>query len=385
MSEPGRRLLLFTVSRLDEVLAKGNIWYVRHYEAYFERVDVAYLYGDSPRELTQGATRLTSIGARGRFWRSLLLAPWHLYRFARREHPTYYLTADVVFSWWTALLLRWFLGAQVVLMPVSLPEEVYRNSRRSMSGVPIWLERLFLKLSFAAAAKIIASKNGEAQVLWLSAEPRAATKLQVLPATVEEFPTREFFVAAESAKTDRAMVADPVRLLYVGRLHPEKLTRGLIDLVARLRAMGIRAVLRIAGDGPDRPAMEADASTRGVSDAVVWLGYLPNEQLAGEYRDADIFVSTITGTALREAGLCGLPIVAFDADWVKQLLRHEETALLVPVGDIAALASQVARAVNDAALRVKVARNFAALARSRWSLAHVPSSLALAFSDLSRS
>jgi glycosyltransferase involved in cell wall biosynthesis len=61
--------------------------------------------------------------------------------------------------------------------------------------------------------------------------------------------------------------------------------------------------------------------------------------------------------SMLEAMAAGLPTVAHDLVPVREVHGNEETALLVPLGDRAALASALQRLVNDAALRSKLGRN----------------------------
>ena len=111
-----RRLLLFSVVRLEDMLAKGNVWYVRHYEKYFDEVHVVYLFGEKGQSYSQGQTHLTSIaGSFGGSAFDLLLAPYRLLLFARKIKPSSYLTADIVFTWWTSLFVRIMLNARIVL------------------------------------------------------------------------------------------------------------------------------------------------------------------------------------------------------------------------------------------------------------------------------
>lgn len=359
-------LLFFGFSRLDEMLRKGNVWYVRHYESYFDRVFVVYLSGEPHEPVVRGKTTLISLGTGNGFF-NLLYAPFRLLAFARARKATSFLTADIVFSWWTGLLLRWVAGARVVLAPVCIPEEIYRSTGRSLSGLPIAIERLLLRLSYGAAERIIMGVNSDASLAWLRSGRSTRRKLHVVPATVEEFPSPDFYEALNRIPFAGHPVSDPARLLYVGRLHHEKLVQGLPDLLAQLVAQGTRACLVIAGDGPERPRMEALAKELGVDHLIEWKGFVPNADLVDEYRRADVFLSTVTGTALREAGLCGLPVVAYEVDWARHLLKHERTALLVPPGDARAMAQAVRRVLTDAPLRLHIADSFAQEARQRWN------------------
>lgn len=373
-----RRLLLFGTTKLSDMLEKGNVWYVRHYEEYFDEVYVVYLLGGPKREVSQGNTHLISVGGT-RTWLDLVLAPIRLWRAARRLRPTSYLTADIVFGWWTSLWIRLFSRARIVLMPVSLPEEIYKSTGASTSGLPISIERFFLRLSFVAADRVLISENGDAQRDWIMGDRIAARKIKIVAATVEEFPSPAFYRAANPEEEGRPDAGATSNLLYVGRLHPEKRSMDLIDMMGLLREKGITAHLNIAGDGPDRERMEMRARERGIQDNVTFLGPVPNESLVPLYHAADVFVSTVTGTALREAGLLGVPVVAYDMDWVKMLLRDGETALMAPAGDVHALSERVATALSDPALRKRVASAFSEEAHRRWPRSNVRKGLEQTF------
>lgn len=376
-------LLLFNVMKLEDMIAKGNVWYVRHYESYFDRVEVAYLYGAYPEPVHRGKTRLVALGSTGRFWKNILLSPVRLLKHARQIHATHYLTADIVFSWWTSILLRWLDGARVVLMPVCIPEEIYGSTGRSLSGLPLWVERQLLRISYWTANRIIMGENSHASLDWLRNDPGTRHKLQVVPATVEEFPSAEFYDGLRDGPTDVPQGESNgfPRLLYVGRLHHDKMVMGLIEMLSYLEKDGVVTRLVIAGDGPEREAMKRRADELGVSDSIEWLGFVLSGDLASVYRRATAFVSTVTGTALREAGLCGLPIVAYEVDWVRRLLKHEETALLVPAGDGHALADAVKRLLSDEPLRLRIAEKFAQEARRRWDPRSIENALHHTFQE----
>jgi glycosyltransferase involved in cell wall biosynthesis len=366
------------------MLAKGNVWYVRHYEAYFERVQVAYLLGGPVGAQAQGGTTLVALGG-GRLIIDLLLSPWRLFRFARHVRPSAYLTADQVFGWWTSLLVRVLLRARVRLMPVCQPEVVYAATGRALSALPISVERLFIRLSFAAADRILTARAFGSFVEWLRGVPYVARKLIVVDAIAEALPGMGFLEEVER----RAPPPDPggtaaTEVLYVGRLSSEKLVDDLLRMMATLARAGELPAgtrLRLIGDGPERPRLEALARELAIFDRVEFVGVVPNEDLPQHLLRARAFVSTLTGTSLREAALCGLPVVAYDVDWLSGLLVHEQHALLVPHRDFVALGRELRRLLGDAALRRRLSENIRGLARELWSTESVASSLAMAFPD----
>jgi glycosyltransferase involved in cell wall biosynthesis len=109
--------------------------------------------------------------------------------------------------------------------------------------------------------------------------------------------------------------ADAIVLLTVGKLIPRKaqldLVRALTNVLPQLRS---RAVLLIAGDGPDRALLEAAAYPIG--DAVRMLGFIGLDELPACYLAADLYVHCSDDDphplAISEAIYCGLPVLASD-------------------------------------------------------------------------
>jgi glycosyltransferase involved in cell wall biosynthesis len=99
-------------------------------------------------------------------------------------------------------------------------------------------------------------------------------------------------------------------LLTVGHLVPVKSQDLIIAALPLLP--GVRLV--VAGDGPDRNKLEAQARQLGVDDRVEFLGAVPQAQLRGHYGTADALVlaSSREGWAnvLLESMACGTPVVA---------------------------------------------------------------------------
>lgn len=373
-----RKLLLFTLTDLQSMLDKGNIDYVRHYESWFEEVHVVYLFGGK-KAIRKGRTYLVPLGS-GIKWIDLLLSPIRLHRYVKKEKTTHYLTADIIFSWWTTLLLRMVAKVRIVLMPVCLPEELYKTLGRSMSGLPIWLERLFTRMCFSTAFRVIMGENSDEPISWLRSSSCSAKKLKIVSVTVEEYPPRHFYdscddVAYEGRKGE-------FQLLYVGRLHQEKRAFDLVEVMRVLRGHGVSARLHMVGDGPDRSHIEKRIKELELEDRVVLYGEVNSRKLPAFYRSSDIFVSTVTGTSLREAGLMGVPIVAYEIDWVGKLLKDGVTGFLAKEGDPLSLAKKLEEALSNHDLRKAVARAFQEEALRRWSINKIKTGLEETFGDI---
>jgi glycosyltransferase involved in cell wall biosynthesis len=147
----------------------------------------------------------------------------------------------------------------------------------------------------------------------------------------------------------RRPVAGPLRLLSVGRLRAPKDFITLVRAVAALAPGAAR--LRVAGDGPDRAALEAEVARLGIGDAVELLGTRPDvdELLA----DSDVFVLSSDSEgfpmSVVEAMAAGVAVVASAVGGVPEAVTDGETGLLVPPRDITALARAISGLADDPA------------------------------------
>lgn len=157
-------------------------------------------------------------------------------------------------------------------------------------------------------------------------------------------------------------------LLYIGRLRKYKRVDLVIRAVARLRGEGMDVALRVAGSGDEASALEALAASLDVSDAVSFPGYVPEEQKLDLLRSSWIHLLTSPkegwGISNLEAAACGTPTVASDAPGLRESVVDGKTGLLVPHGDVPALAQAIRRIVAAPDLRARLARQARAFAET---------------------
>jgi len=157
------------------------------------------------------------------------------------------------------------------------------------------------------------------------------------------------------------------RFLYVGRLKRYKAVETAVAALALVRGSDAPdAELWIAGDGTDRARLEQAAARTGAG--VTFLGRVSEAEKLKLYREAwaVVFPSPKEGWGITnlEAAGCGTPAVASDSPGLRESVRHGETGLLVPHGDVPAMAAALGGLARDAALRERLGRGARAFAES---------------------
>jgi glycosyltransferase involved in cell wall biosynthesis len=139
-------------------------------------------------------------------------------------------------------------------------------------------------------------------------------------------------------------------------LRPGKGIETLVDALPSVLDAHPSASVAVAGQGPDREAIEARARERGVAGALHLIGETagPIPLLAG----ADVFVSASWAESfpysVLEAMAAGLPVVATDVGGTAEAVAHDVTGLVVPPRDPAALAAAIAELLADPARRARL-------------------------------
>lgn len=162
----------------------------------------------------------------------------------------------------------------------------------------------------------------------------------------------EVHCALDSDYFDGPPVAVPEapRFVCVGRLAPEKGQLLLLQAVARVRARGIALALTLAGDGPDRAALEAEITRLGLADAVTITGWVDNtrvRELLLQSRGL-VLASFAEGlpVVIMEALALRRPVVATTIAGIPELVRPGDSGWLVAPGDVDALAEALADAAQ---------------------------------------
>ena len=115
-------------------------------------------------------------------------------------------------------------------------------------------------------------------------------------------------------------------LLDISRLSKEKSIIDLIKSFPFILRKHPDTKLLIVGDGPDRKALESFTRRKGLSDKVIFTGFIPHDMLYQYYALGDVFISASTFENMSmtyiEAMACGLPLLCKDDPCLKGVLTH---------------------------------------------------------------
>ncbi len=134
-------------------------------------------------------------------------------------------------------------------------------------------------------------------------------------------------------------------VLFVGRLQERKRVDNLIRACAQLPSPH-QPELVIVGDGPAKETLQSLAKAQ--YPETHFTGALYGEDLADQFRAADIFVLPGTGgLAIQQAMSYGLPVIAAEADGTQADLVRPENGWQIPPDDLPSLKATLMKAISD--------------------------------------
>jgi len=306
----------------------------RHY-------DVTFLILEAPgRHVDDYVAALTRVGVRTERlpirWDGDMRCMLAMRRLMRRGAfdlvHTHLIHADVLGG-----VAAWLAGVPVVVSTKHGYEDYDRTSRAyRLAGLTARWARKVITISDALGRRV-------AEVERIPSGKLTTIHYGIDCAVPEPGPSRE------AVRRSLGLPPDAFAVLSTGRLVPVKGYQYLIEAIGKLRAGGSSAILLIAGDGPERAVLEAQADRIGVGDGVRFLGWRADVAtlLAGVDAFALATLGEGFGLAILEAMAQRLPVVATRVVAVPEIVEDGATGLLVPPRDPAALAEALLTLERD--------------------------------------
>ncbi|SDW16625.1 N-acetyl-alpha-D-glucosaminyl L-malate synthase BshA [Marinococcus luteus] len=137
-------------------------------------------------------------------------------------------------------------------------------------------------------------------------------------------------------------------LLHVSNFRPVKRVVDVVRTFAAVQAE-VSCKLVMLGDGPDREKAWAEAKKLGVDQDVLFLGN--QRQVADYLHIADLMLllseKESFGLAALEAMACGVPVIGTDIGGIPEVVFHNETGYVVPLGAVELAAQQAVGLLTD--------------------------------------
>lgn len=169
--------------------------------------------------------------------------------------------------------------------------------------------------------------------------------------------TEHFRPVSDRAGLRRQLGLPDARIVFhAGRLSPEKGQDLLIRAWLEVSARRTNTLLIVAGDGPDRSALEEIAGQLGIAHRIKMLGEVLD--IAPYLAASDVFVLPSRGegmsNALLEAMATGLPCLASDVGGNREVILSGENGLLFQPEDVAGLANALDLLLSDRDLSARL-------------------------------
>lgn len=177
---------------------------------------------------------------------------------------------------------------------------------------------------------------------------------------------------------------DPPVIGSMGRFVAKKGFDGWLASLGLLAQRGIAFRAILGGDGPEAAALHRSAAAHGLTDRISFPGWVQDKR--GFFDSIDLFclpsLHEPFGIVLLEALAHALPVVTTASEGPSEIVRHDQEALVVPVGDAGAMAAALQVLLGDAALAERLADSGYRLVRAVYDLPRVAERLDTALRDV---
>ncbi|MCB1609826.1 MAG: glycosyltransferase family 4 protein [Xanthomonadales bacterium] len=265
----------------------------------------------------------------GRRWRRPIVE-------VRKHSPD----AVMVMGWNQLGLLQAWLAAKWCGIPLIVRGD--SNAKRGRPRWKRWLHRLLLSLPL----RYVAVGASNTKFYLDSGVPTNAIALA--PHFVDNtfFSSRAASCNRASERAKRGASPEDFCILFAGKFESKKRPA---DLLAAVASLPVEARARIhilmVGAGPLEADLRLQAEAVGLR--VSWAGFLNQTEIPAAYAAADVLVlpsdnGETWGLVVNEAMACGVPAIVSDqVGCADDLVRHGQTGLVFPMGDIPALGSAI--------------------------------------------
>ncbi len=177
----------------------------------------------------------------------------------------------------------------------------------------------------------------------------------------------------------------PYKIISVGRLVEKKGTSVLIDACSLLKQWGVDFQCQVVGTGNLENNLKQQIETLKLHDCATIIGPRPQNEVFKLIQESAVFAAPyIIGkdgnrdglpTVLLEAMALGTPCIGADVTGIPEMLKHEETGLIIPQNNPEALAMALRTLLTSENMRVQLAENARKLMETEFNIEQNTASL----------
>jgi len=255
------------------------------------------------------------------------------------------------------------LGIKMVAHSHSQPENLFMDAPKFIQPTLNKIWNKYLSWTYGKAEALIYPSEMARGLL-----DKLGKKNQVSHVLSNGINTKDFKPIADGDSVSVAVLADfhkrfnipenSVKLLFVGRLFPEKSVDTLVRAVPHILQKHPDTHIMLVGDGHQRSKLEKLVESLGLKKFVTFLGLVSDEDKVLAYNASDIFVlpslAELEGMVVLEAMACGKPIIISDAPMSASRFFVDGNGFLFETKNHRDLADKASRLITDADLRAKM-------------------------------
>ena len=323
---------------IDSIASLQDVEFLRSGKTYrFHVLNEKY-------EMVEGAHRIALLGEKCpklSFLMSQLNLIFRLLFHGHLRSVSLVYADDALYNGFLGFLISRLLKVPLVIGIWGNPDRIRENTGqplmpRLFRGIhsEARFEQYFLKK--AAAIQVQNRENGT-YPLSLGISPSRVTYLP-LGGGISDF----HFIppSARNLRTGESTIDTSIfNIVCISRLEELKHVDHVIRSLEELYENSIRFQLHIIGSGSQEEQLAIQAQKMGLIENIAFHGMQSQEWIASFLVRMDLAVAPLTGRALLEIGLAGLPVVAYDIDWHNEIVIDGETGKLVEYLNYKALGS----------------------------------------------
>lgn len=181
------------------------------------------------------------------------------------------------------------------------------------------------------------------------------------------------FEERKKVKSDVERPAGKKIIMYAGRLIEQKGIHHLLSALGELKKKRNDWVCWLIGEGDQQVKLRSQTKALGMEKDIHFWGKRDDVPHMLQYADIFVHPSILDNQPLSviEAQLSGLPVIVSDAGGLPEMVAHQETGIITPLGDIQALSDHIDLLLSNEELRKRIGENAKKWAAQHWSLSQM--------------